>query len=511
MEDNRNQVENTLSDQAKVISLFQFIQELNKLKQKAILNVKDYPWSFSLSDLPNDPENISLHYQDRVSDDLDSEKAEDGNLILSVHKPEFQKCPEPELSFELWLEPGWNDFRQEASVVASMPGKETDEETGEPIPVLFSDDANREMQYQQWLEKRKVWADRQLLTGRTRELFTDLYRLYFELKRESETEEMIAANGFLRDRNNAEICHPVLTHRVRIDYDPDANTVFVRDTEIPSDLYSVVFQIMEDINLGEVNVLSEDLKKNDYHPLDRNETPGFLKVLVHQLSSDSAYSESGIPANWEHSSRLLLYLNPCFIVRKRLDGTLKAIEQIIENVQQTGEVPGPIRDIVSGGIQELPEDTGEESIDEQLAAVGGESIDILLSKQANKEQLNIARRIEQYKGKETLSTSHKQPAILREPILVPGISGPEMVSKADKQQVIPGMEDVLPEDDDIITLLKKNGVRFVDKRKNNGSLWLIGGSELKPIVNKAKKLGINFRFKEDGGKATKGAPGWWGK
>ena len=90
MEDNRNQVENALSDQAKVISLFQFIQELNKLKQKAILNVKDYPWSFSLSDLPDDPENISLHFQDRVSDDLDSEKAEDGNLILSVHKPEFR-------------------------------------------------------------------------------------------------------------------------------------------------------------------------------------------------------------------------------------------------------------------------------------------------------------------------------------------------------------------------------------------------------------------------------------
>lgn len=241
MEDNRNEVENELSDQAKVISLFQFIQELNKLKQKAILNIKDYPWSFSLSDLPDDHENISLHYRDRVSDDLDSEKAEDGNLILSVHKPEFQKCPEPELSFELWLEPGWNDFRQEASVIASMPGKETDEETGEPIPVLFADDPDRETQYQQWLEKRKVWVERQLLTARTRGLFTDLYRLYFELKRESETEEMIAANGFLRDRNNAEICHPVLTHRVSIDYDPDANTVFVRDTEIPSDLYSVVF------------------------------------------------------------------------------------------------------------------------------------------------------------------------------------------------------------------------------------------------------------------------------
>lgn len=45
---------------------------------------------------------------------------------------------------------------------------------------------------------------------------------------------------------------------------------------------------------------------------------------------------------------------------------------------------------------DLPEDDGEESIEEQLAAVGGESVDVLLSKEANKEQLEIAHRIEQY-------------------------------------------------------------------------------------------------------------------
>ena len=31
-----------------------------------------------------------------------------------------------------------------------------------------------------------------------------------------------------------------------------------------------------------------------------------------------------------------------------------------------------------------------------MAAVGGESVDVLLSKEANKEQLEIARRIERY-------------------------------------------------------------------------------------------------------------------
>ena len=163
-------------------------------------------------------------------------------------------------------------------------------------------------------------------------------------------------------------------------------------------------------------------------------------------------------------------------------------------------------------LEELRQDSEQKALSPKKSVVSEPCIPAR-QKQPSENQVRKPEKpaSKKTKGKETLSTSHKQPAILREPILVPGISGPEMVSKADKQQVIPGMEDVLPEDDDIITLLKKNGVRFVDKRKNNGSLWLIGGSELKPIVNKAKKLGINFRFKEDGGKATKGAPGWWGK
>ena len=33
----------TLSDQEKAIALFEFIKELNKLKQKVVLNVADYP------------------------------------------------------------------------------------------------------------------------------------------------------------------------------------------------------------------------------------------------------------------------------------------------------------------------------------------------------------------------------------------------------------------------------------------------------------------------------------
>ena len=393
-----------LTDQSKTISLFQFIRELNKLKQKAILNVKDYPWSFSLSSLPEDPENISVFYPDRVEDETENEDGNREDILLSVHKPEFQKCPEPDSILMDWLLPGWASYRNEPEVkkfiellpekpAISLFDKETEEE---PRRELFADNAGRVKSYEKWIVLRSEWAAKQKITERTRNLFADLYRFYFELQREAETEEIIVANGILCDAENAEIRHPVLTHRVKMEYDADSNTVSIVDTDTPSELYSVVFQVMEDINLSGINALTEDLQKNDYHPLDRNDTPTFLKILVHQLSSSSLFSEKPIPYGEKTHGRLLLYLNPCFIVRKRLDGTLKAIERIIEDIQETGEVPQPIRDIVSGGTIDIPEDTGEVPIEERLAAVGGESIDILLSKEANKEQLDIAKRIEHY-------------------------------------------------------------------------------------------------------------------
>lgn len=400
--------EQMLTDQSKTISLFQFIRELNKLKQKVILNTKDYPWFFALSKLPDDPENIKVFYRDRVEDGTENEDGSRENILLSVHKPEFQKCPQPNAAFKEWLLPGWDSYRNEAQVkefVALQTEEEAPmlslfddaaEKSKAPQPELFTDNTDRVKQYESWLAIRSEWVQTQKITERTRNLFADIYRFYFELQRESETEEIIAANGMLCDADNPEIRHPVLTHRVKIEYDADSNTVSIVDTETPSELYSAVFQVMDDVNLSGISALTEDLQKNDYHPLDRNDTPAFLKILVHQLSSSSRFSEQAIAFGEKTHSRLLLYLYPCFIVRKRLDGTLKAIERVIEDVQVTGDVPKPIRDIVSGGTIDIPEDIGEAPIEERLAAVGGESVDILLSKEANKEQLDIAKRIEHY-------------------------------------------------------------------------------------------------------------------
>lgn len=446
--------------QEKVLSLFKFIEELNKLKQKVVLRVQDYPWWRSIADFPNDSENIKIYYRDRVA----SENEENvSNVLVSVHKPEFQRCPKPDSAFEEWLEQGWDDYRYEAKIKESilrpfaqedisavalqdqMQG--IDSENG-VYKEFFVDNAERVNAYDLWVNKRNVWRDKQKVLAGTRGFFSELYKICIDLERDSETLELVVADGFVRDRRTSKVDHPILTHRVNIRYEAIENTIYIEDTDVTTELYTEMLQNMEDINLSAIDQLRQDLYQNDYHPLDRNDLPIFLKMFIRRLSSESIYSEDGVPDNWQAKDRLLLYRNPCYILRKRMDGTIKAIEQIIEHVKVTGEIPAPIGDIVEGGKIDIPEDAKPPSVEEQLAAVGGESVDILLSKEANKEQLEIARRIERYnavlvqgppgtgkthtianlmghflaQGKSILVTSHTRKAlsVLKEK-LVPGL------------------------------------------------------------------------------------------
>lgn len=447
-----------LTTQDKVISLFEYIKALGALRQKAILQVAEYEWWRGIAALPEDPDNIEVFYRDRVEEDP-SEDETDSAVLLSVHRPELQSGPEPAPQLAEWLYAGWDDFRQKAktkpfllrsleqvSPSCRLPER-VDEQRG-TYRELFADDAKRVAAYEAWQGQRQAWAEQQKLLEQTRDLFAELYQICIDLERDSATLELVVADGFLRDRENPDIELPILTRRVKIRHDSVENTIYIEDTDTESGLETTIFQSLEGLNLAALNRLRDDLHENDYHPLDRNDLPLFFASLAHQLTSDSQYAPEGLPSNWQKKERIWIYRNPCYILRKRSDGAQKAIEQIIANVQETGQVPAPIRDIVDGGEIEIPEDTGEISIEEQLAAVGGESVDILLSKEANKEQLEIARRIERYnavlvqgppgtgkthtianlmghflaQGKSILVTSHTKKAlsVLKEK-LVPGI------------------------------------------------------------------------------------------
>lgn len=351
----------------RVISLYRFLYELNKLKSNVVTDIHNYKWCLSLKDLAGeDPANIKVY----------EPNDKNNQTILSVHKPEFKPCPTPGDDLVKMLVEGWDDFHREVKLSGTL------------------DDGLKD-DYKKWQNKRRSWQKKQVQVEKTRAVFTTLFSVANDLERDYETLEIIAANGILLDRDDPKINHPLILKRITCRFNADDNTIIFADTERLSELYTPIFQADAGLNKECVPHMRKEMLSHNYHPVHASVNE-FLTRLTHELSPDSYFSPEGIPEGWEKNNRFLVYNNPMLIVRNRENGTAKAIENIIGAIEKTHHIPVPIQNLVMGGKIETPEVNHKETIDEALANVGGESLDILLSKEANREQLEVAKRIEAY-------------------------------------------------------------------------------------------------------------------
>lgn len=404
-----------MDDKENVKSIFEFIKELGALKTKIVNDIVTQPWYRYVKDIPYDDEYVFFHYRDITADDESEDKMDD-DIILSVKKPEFISCPEPSLIIRSWLEPMWDRFdetvkvkklrlkeniKQEESQSLGVPAaktsiEETEIDSHKEQFEKFQDNPSRVQAYGLWIKQREKWAENQVWVNRIRELFIELYQLNMDLKQNSETQELMIGNGIFIDKEHPNIHHPILLKRVRITFDAEKNEIFIRDSNINSELYTMVFTTLEGVNHTVVPKLQEDLDKGGYHPLDRNDAYGFMKSLLHSLCAESKFIEENEKIPTGTKDRFFLQVKPVLFMRKKLDGLSKFVDKVIENIDNTGYVPQSIRAIAGDHQEEPVADTSKSTIDQQLAEVGGEDIDILLAKPANREQLAIAQQIEHH-------------------------------------------------------------------------------------------------------------------
>ena len=382
-----------LENKVKLIALYKYIKELCALKYRVVTNVENQIWTCFFKDIPNDSENILIFDRNRV----EGESVGD-DVLLEVKKPEFQQCPQPPQTLEEWFAPGWDLFTNEVRYKEILV--EVSEEEANLIeenqPEHFRDFPERVSLFEKWLISRNIWAEKQRVINRTRKFFARLYQIHTDLERDSEVLEVMVGEGMLKDVENSSINHPLMLKRVNISFDAKGNIIRIHDTDAETELYTMLLQEISNINHSAIKQMKEDLQENYYHPLDRNDTPDFLKILVHRLCSDSKFITPETEMKISNDDRLLMTLNPVFFVRKRMDGSLKAIDEIINVLETTGYIPGHLSDIICAGKIDIAVDDHDSTLEEQLAASSGESTEILLSKEANREQLEIAQRIERY-------------------------------------------------------------------------------------------------------------------
>jgi hypothetical protein len=82
-------------------------------------------------------------------------------------------------------------------------------------------------------------------------------------------------------------------------------------------------------------------------------------------------------------------------------------------------------------------------------------------------------------------------------------------AKAPSSESKKNLENKAPQDDLLHLLLRDAGLEFIDNREIGGNLWIIGGQELKPVVDQLRNMRIHFHLQEGGGGRTGGRSLWW--
>ncbi len=148
---------------------------------------------------------------------------------------------------------------------------------------------------------------------------------------------------------------------------------------------------MPDVDGRVIARYREGLEQGTYHPLDGDSTSGFLRRLVTQLSPKGEFVGQGELRGEANHPRL--GRDAVVFMRTRTLGFATGLQAILEELQQRDDLPSSLLNIV--GVEPPPPAA---DADEAISTTGDGNEDehVLLSKPANREQLQIARRLDRY-------------------------------------------------------------------------------------------------------------------
>lgn len=364
-----------------LISIFNFIKEMNKLKYMTAKNIQEQIWHCFISDIPTDSTDVVLTDWQGIQDTADNEE----RIILWIKKPNFPICPQPPKSITEWLEPGWDKYDTQVRYKKSLPGVSKEQ------IINFTDDEKREKDFQQWIKEREEWQKEYNKIRIVRNLFVELYNRYIDLGKSPDTIEFLCGSGLIRDKRNPHISHPILLKRCQIKFEAADNIIKICDTDVEPQICTEVLSFIDEINSDKVGVYQNRLQEESIHPFDKQNATKFLRELTHELCAESEFFDNN---NANSKERITVVFSPTFFIRKRIDGAVRATEKVIAAIENKGEIPHHLLELPEASSQRiLPTDYEEPDISRKLAALNGESTEILLSKEANSEQLQIAERI----------------------------------------------------------------------------------------------------------------------
>ncbi len=432
-----NSKESLDQTRSKLMQIFRYIQAFNHLQNPVQQDIDAQAWTLWFHDLPaHSCIRIGTKQEDEllaVSSDKGTKDtaASEENFVLKVRRPKLTEPPELPKELVPFLQKGWQSTD---TTITIEPSKKAS----------FDSDLRLQRLLSGWSLRRAAWIETEQPNLRVLEVYNRLYTVSAQLTREAEHIELVLGDGVLTwyptPANG--VHHPVLLLRLQLQFNPQIPEFTITETEHPAELYTSLFQTLPEINATDIGKSRQDFEQGNYHPLGGNDTAQFLQRLVNRLSSRGQFAEKMTSYKDKHIP--LMARDPVLFLRNRTLGFSTAIESILEALPTSSYLPQSITSLVTSDNSVYQSSDNEAS---SLSSPNGEDERILLSKPANAEQLEIARRLERHgavvvqgppgtgkthtianllghflaEGKSVLVTSHTSKAlkVLREKVVRP--------------------------------------------------------------------------------------------
>ena len=364
-----------MDNQKKVLKLIDYIRQVCALRQNIVRGIKNEVWSLFVDELPVDPKRICTYAPG---------EREDG-VLLEVAKPEFTPCPE--LPFDLlgWIRtPNYRDFAV-ADIEAREEKLRHDSRLGD-VMERFVDSGVRLAALEKWKRQRTLWRSGEMVKSRTQKLFMELYEIYDRCRKDPEGLELVIGNAMFLSGLDSAVNHPLLLKRVQLHYDRQGK-MQVREADYPTEIYMDMFQDMPGVEPEGLREFAALVEERDIHPWAEG-MEAFLTEAAGVLTPNCRYADNRfdiLPTDW-----YLTYSRQVLFLRRRSAGMERGIASLLDYIDKNGDVPEALTRIVDPAA--APEQAEPFSLN--LADIRGEAEEILLTKEANAEQLAIARKIE---------------------------------------------------------------------------------------------------------------------
>ena len=378
----------------KLTRVFRYLEALNEHRNPPKRQIREQLWNLWLHDLPEHPSIKRGAAKSRPSKAAaaDGQGAEGGNVtfVLKVQRPTLTAPSAPPGEIAEWLETGWDDPANDASIQET---RNESEENAEPRMARFADNPARPTMLQRWKSVRDDWASKEKPARASMKIFETLYALYGRIDREAERVELVLGDGILSwYRPEGGIYHPILLQRLQLQFNASVPEFTLSEADHPVELYSALFQSMTDVDGRAIGRCREELEQGGFHPLFDGTTSEFLRRLVVQLSPRGEFMEDGAPAGEQNDPRI--GRDPVVFLRARTLGFAAAIEGILADLRTREDLPWSLLNIIG---EESPIPDSREA-DPPVNGSGQAEADVLLSKPANPEQIRIARQLEEHGG-----------------------------------------------------------------------------------------------------------------